>query len=150
MDVTEKSFLDGNSKSKMAESGDKASEEQIEVESNGSTVIKENETLYKSVTITNSDDLPVEVEMEVQDINQESVTLTPLTEDTETPAEDNKENLTSSEETDTEVEKPKKKELSRIKSPFTAMTNKQKKSRLNPGSSRGAMLLNLSRYVAFC
>ena len=143
VDVTEE-----NTKSK-AESGDKASEEQIDVESNRTTVIKENETLHKSVTITNAEDLPVELGMAIQDNNQESVTLTPLTEDTETPAEDNKENLTSSEETDTEAEKPKKKELSRIKSPFTAMTNKQKSS-LNPGSSRGAMLLNLSRYVASC
>ena len=69
----------------------------------------------------------------------------------ETP-ESNKENLSSEEETDTNKSSlTRLKELpTKVKSPFTAVNPRQpsKKAVTPGGSSRGAMLLNLSRRVS--
>ena len=85
-----------------------------------------------------------------------NVTLTPLVGRGSVSPDANKENVqtnnASGEDTESDSEKgpAAKEDTLRMKSPFTALNQKQKKSMTSSGgTSRGAILLNLSRYSFF-
>ena len=103
----------------------------------------------KAANLKNSDsdsDFEVETKVSSEEVKMETLNQC------ETP-ESNKENLSSEEETDTiksSLTRLKELPSTKPKSPFTAVNPRQpsKKAVTPSGSSRGAMLLNLSRRVS--